>query len=119
MPFYVISHKDDITPQQRDDLAATITRIHTTLFTTPALFVNVKYEDSSAASYYVGGKRVSRDQRKLLLGSSGSRKPECKHLSGHSDAAQATRTTVLASNPLQQFFVLMNSICERFENTRS
>lgn len=61
MPFYVIAHKDDISLQQRDDLAATITKIHTTLFTTPSLFVNVKFEDSSAASYYVGGKRVRQD----------------------------------------------------------
>lgn len=58
MPFYVISHKDPITSQQRDDLAAAITKIHTTLFTTPSLFVNVKFEESSAADYYVGGKRV-------------------------------------------------------------
>lgn len=59
MPFYVISHKDSLTPSQCDELAAAITSIHTILFTTPSLFVNVKFEDASAAPYYVGGKRVS------------------------------------------------------------
>lgn len=62
MPFYVISHTDDMTLQQRDDLAAAITTTHTTLFTTPSLFVNVKFEHSSETSYYVGGKRVRGDQ---------------------------------------------------------
>lgn len=59
MPFYIINHKDPISPPQRDELAATITKIHTTLFTAPSLFVNVKFEDLSQASYYVGGKPVS------------------------------------------------------------
>lgn len=58
MPLYVISHKDEISPSQRDELAAAITKTHTTLFTTPSLFVNVKFEDVSDTSYYVGGKRV-------------------------------------------------------------
>lgn len=58
MPFYVVSHKDAIAPSQRDELAAAITRIHTGVFATPSLFVNVKFEDASAASYYVGGERV-------------------------------------------------------------
>ncbi|EOD48209.1 putative cis-3-chloroacrylic acid protein [Neofusicoccum parvum UCRNP2] len=56
MPLYIVSHKDPISPSQRDELAAAITKIHSTLFTTPSLFVNVKFEDVSAASYYVGGK---------------------------------------------------------------
>ncbi|KAK7723097.1 hypothetical protein SLS57_004654 [Botryosphaeria dothidea] len=56
MPFYIINHKDPISPPQRDELAAVITKIHTTLFTAPSLFVNVKFEDLSQASYYVGGK---------------------------------------------------------------
>lgn len=59
MPLYIIFHKDPITPSQRDELAAAITRIHTNLFSTPSLFVNVKFEDASGASYYVGGKAVS------------------------------------------------------------
>lgn len=58
MPFYVVSHKDAIDPSQRDEIAAAITKTHTELFATPSLFVNVKFEDISAASYYVGGKLV-------------------------------------------------------------
>ncbi|KAJ4394660.1 hypothetical protein N0V93_003879 [Gnomoniopsis smithogilvyi] len=58
MPYYVIAHAGPLTAQHRDALAATITKIHTTLFTTPSLFVNVKFEDVSAASYYVGGRRA-------------------------------------------------------------
>ena len=60
MPLYVISHKDPISSSQRDELAAAITKIHTTLFTTPSFFVNVKFEDASEAPYYVGGKPVSK-----------------------------------------------------------
>lgn len=60
MPLYIISHKDPISPTQRDGLAAAVTKIHTTVFTTPSLFVNVKFEDASDASYYVGGKPVSK-----------------------------------------------------------
>lgn len=60
MPYYVIAHADPLTVQQRDALAATITKVHTTLFTTPSIFVNVKFEDTSTASYYVGGRKVSR-----------------------------------------------------------
>lgn len=60
MPYYVIAHADPLTLEQRDALAATITKIHTGLFTTPSIFVNVKFEDNSAASYYVGGRKVCR-----------------------------------------------------------
>lgn len=60
MPYYVITHADPLTLEQRDALAATITNIHTGLFTTPSIFVNVKFEDTSAASYYVGGRKVCR-----------------------------------------------------------
>ena len=60
MPLYIISHKDPLNTSQRDELAAAITKIHTTVFTTPSLFVNVKFEDVSDASYYVGGKPVSK-----------------------------------------------------------
>ncbi|KAL1645164.1 hypothetical protein SLS58_003869 [Diplodia intermedia] len=56
MPLYIVSHKDPLNTSQRDELAAAITKIHTTVFTTPSLFVNVKFEDVSDASYYVGGK---------------------------------------------------------------
>ncbi|EKG16696.1 Tautomerase [Macrophomina phaseolina MS6] len=56
MPLYIVSHKDPISSSQRDELAAAITKIHANLFTTPSLFVNVKFEDVSTTSYYVGGK---------------------------------------------------------------
>ncbi|KAF2136483.1 uncharacterized protein K452DRAFT_353898 [Aplosporella prunicola CBS 121167] len=56
MPLYLISHKDSISPAQRDELAAAITKTHSDLFTTPSTFVNVKFEDVSSTPYYVGGK---------------------------------------------------------------
>ncbi|KAK0659033.1 hypothetical protein DIS24_g4248 [Lasiodiplodia hormozganensis] len=72
MPLYIISHKDPISPTQRDGLAAAVTKIHTTVFTTPSLFVNVKFEDASDASYYVGGKpaRVNAIHAHVRPGSS-------------------------------------------------
>lgn len=60
MPYYVIAHADPLTVEQRDALAATITQIHTGLFTTPTIFVNVKFEGTSAVPHYVGGRKVGR-----------------------------------------------------------
>lgn len=60
MPLYEIQHICPLTPQQQDDLAAAITTIHSTKFTTPRMFVNVKFVDHTlpnAPITYVAGKR--------------------------------------------------------------
>lgn len=59
MPWYVVSLRDPIGSSERDELASAITKVHTNLFTTPSLFVNVRFEDASNVHHYVGGKRVS------------------------------------------------------------
>lgn len=57
MPLYEIQHICPLTPSQQDDLALAITRIHSTKFTTPKMFVNVKFTDATSHITYVGGKR--------------------------------------------------------------
>jgi phenylpyruvate tautomerase PptA (4-oxalocrotonate tautomerase family) len=58
MPLYTVSHHTHLSSSQQDELAASITTIHTTLFTTPFLFVNVRFEHLDLHSYFVAGKRV-------------------------------------------------------------
>lgn len=57
MPFYEIQHIIPLTDAQQDELAEAITHIHSTMFTTPRLFVNVKFTDYSKVTTFVGGKR--------------------------------------------------------------
>ena len=65
MPLYEFHHSNPLSTSQQDALAAAVTKIHTEKFTTPSLFVNVRFhhfdESGSAGGggYYVGGKRVS------------------------------------------------------------
>lgn len=63
MPWYVVTLRDPIGSSERDELASAITKAHTNLFTTPSLFVNVRFEDASNVHHYVGGKRVSLPRR--------------------------------------------------------
>ncbi|KAF2152320.1 hypothetical protein K461DRAFT_256144 [Myriangium duriaei CBS 260.36] len=57
MPEYNIEHICFLTEGQKDELAEAITRIHSTTFGTPKMFVNVKITDTSEGNLYVGGKR--------------------------------------------------------------
>jgi len=45
MPFYDVEHITPLTSAQRNALAKAITRIHSETFTTPKLFVNVRFVD--------------------------------------------------------------------------
>jgi len=54
---YVVSHQFELTENQRSALAQAITRIHSTLFTTPSLFVNVHFRSTDQYIAYVGGKK--------------------------------------------------------------
>lgn len=60
MPLYEVEHHVPLRDNQRDTLAKQITNIHSRLFTTPSLFVNVRFLDKGASGdyTYVGGKRV-------------------------------------------------------------
>lgn len=57
MPLYMVSHATPLTPAQLDELAQAITELHTTIFTTPSLFVNVRFAPTSDYVGYVGGRR--------------------------------------------------------------
>ncbi|EME41110.1 hypothetical protein DOTSEDRAFT_37805 [Dothistroma septosporum NZE10] len=57
MPLYEIQHICPLTTAQQDELAIAITRIHSTKFTTPKMFVNVKFTDAKEHVTYIGGKR--------------------------------------------------------------
>jgi phenylpyruvate tautomerase PptA (4-oxalocrotonate tautomerase family) len=56
MPFYDIHHSVPLSALQQRTLAEKITYLHSRKFTTPSLFVNVLFHDSSKDIVYVGGK---------------------------------------------------------------
>ncbi|KAI7089903.1 hypothetical protein KC356_g2065 [Hortaea werneckii] len=56
MPLYEVQHYITLTISQKDELAEAITKIHSTKFTTPRMFVNVHFTDTSSQRTYVGGK---------------------------------------------------------------
>ncbi|KAL6713405.1 hypothetical protein ACLMJK_008870 [Lecanora helva] len=65
MPAYEIEHTTPLSPSEKDQLAQAITDIHTRLFTTPSLFVNVRFVkvgdggEEGEGGYYVGGRKTS------------------------------------------------------------
>lgn len=58
MPLYLITlaHPHLLTPSQRRSLAESLTRIHTTLFSTPSLFVNVRFTNAAGGPSAAIGK---------------------------------------------------------------
>ena len=58
MPLYIVSHYTPLSTSEKDALAWAITKSHTELFTTPSIFVNVKFQDIKDTSCYVGGYAV-------------------------------------------------------------
>ena len=59
MPLYEIEHVCHITRDQQQLIANAIVKIHSEIFTTPSLFVNVRFKDASAIPLFVAGQRVS------------------------------------------------------------
>jgi phenylpyruvate tautomerase PptA (4-oxalocrotonate tautomerase family) len=57
MPFYSVQHAVALTISQQDELAEELTKLHSTRFTTPRLFVNISFVDVSNATIYVAGRR--------------------------------------------------------------
>jgi phenylpyruvate tautomerase PptA (4-oxalocrotonate tautomerase family) len=57
MPLFEIQHVVPLTDAQKDALAEAITKIHSTIFTTPRVAVNVRYTDVSKVLMYIAGKR--------------------------------------------------------------
>ncbi|KAK4962983.1 hypothetical protein LTR10_000610 [Elasticomyces elasticus] len=60
----------------KDELANAITTIHSTKFSTPKLFVNVEFQDTSNASTYVGGKQKAANHLFAHVRSGSSRRRE-------------------------------------------
>ncbi|PPJ60705.1 hypothetical protein CBER1_03457 [Cercospora berteroae] len=58
MPLYEIRHTTPLNAGQEDALAQGITKIHSTKFTTPKLFVNVLFTPFADKTYYAGGVPV-------------------------------------------------------------
>ncbi|KAL1875573.1 hypothetical protein Plec18167_005509 [Paecilomyces lecythidis] len=57
MPLYEICHSTPLTPAQKSQLAQSITRLHSTTFHTPSLFVNVRFTSPEpVGDYFVAGK---------------------------------------------------------------
>ncbi|KAL4962158.1 uncharacterized protein BDV14DRAFT_179107 [Aspergillus stella-maris] len=73
MPFYQIEHTIPLSKPQRDALAKSITTIHTRKFSTPKLFVNVRFTDSSRDFNYVGGKECAINRITGYVRAGGSR----------------------------------------------
>ena len=59
MPLYEIEHVCPITPDQQQSIVNAIVKIHSEMFTTPSLFVNVRFKDTNALPLFVAGQRVS------------------------------------------------------------
>ncbi|KAI5923767.1 hypothetical protein F4810DRAFT_667374 [Camillea tinctor] len=76
MPLYDFTHKVSLSPQQQDSLAEAITKIHTTYFTTPSLFVNVRFTPADSYRAYVGGKRKQANILVARVRTSPARKRE-------------------------------------------
>ncbi|KAK5702600.1 hypothetical protein LTR97_003545 [Elasticomyces elasticus] len=76
MPFYEVKHTTPLTVSQKDELANAITTIHSTKFSTPKLFVNVEFQDTSNASTYVGGKQKAANHLFAHVRSGPSRRRE-------------------------------------------
>lgn len=80
MPYYNVEHSFPLNAHQKQDLAERITKLHAKAFTTPSIFVQVKFyqQDASTHNHFVGG--VSRDETtNRILGfvrSSAERKKE-------------------------------------------
>jgi phenylpyruvate tautomerase PptA (4-oxalocrotonate tautomerase family) len=60
MPYYEVNHACTLTESQKGDLASAITRTHSTKFSTPSMFVNVKFTDIKDTPFYIGGKHRTR-----------------------------------------------------------
>ncbi|KAM0811557.1 hypothetical protein AB5N19_11913 [Seiridium cardinale] len=56
MPMYEVELVAALTQSQKDALAFAITQIHSSKFTTPKLFVNVKITDARKQETYVAGR---------------------------------------------------------------
>lgn len=70
MPLYTVEHSYPLTAPQKQEIAAAITKLHTSKFLAPSFFVHVTFRASSAAdqNYFLAGKpRVTATNRIIGL----------------------------------------------------
>ena len=77
MPLYEVEYVISLSTDQKTHFAKSITEIHSQLFTTPSLFVNVRFTDVSHHDIYVGGKPVSLSVSIVLIPTANASKLEC------------------------------------------
>ncbi|KAI7479632.1 hypothetical protein KC351_g7437, partial [Hortaea werneckii] len=76
MPLYEVQHYITLTISQKDELAEAITKIHSTKFSTPRMFVNVHFLDTSSLRTYIGGKPHQANHIRALVRNGPSRTSE-------------------------------------------
>ena len=79
MPMYTVEHSFPLTTAQKTDLAERITKLHSTKFTTPSVYVQVKFQsqDPSHQNHFVAGKlRKQSSNRILAYVRAGSTRPQ-------------------------------------------
>ena len=59
MPLYEVEHIVSLDRDEKSHFTKSITDAHSQLFTTPSLFVNVRFTNVSDHDTYLGGKPVS------------------------------------------------------------
>ncbi|KAL0940010.1 uncharacterized protein CTRU02_206620 [Colletotrichum truncatum] len=70
MPFYQVHHTWSLTMDQRQSIAAAITKLHCSAFKTPAFFVHVNFikqdAEAPAGTYFMAGKPRSSNSNKIM-----------------------------------------------------
>ncbi|KAE9978875.1 hypothetical protein EG327_007213 [Venturia inaequalis] len=68
MPLYTITHTTPLSSTKKDKLAAALTTLHSTKFTTPKLFVNIRFVNAehSRVETYVAGKSMQGRENNYL-----------------------------------------------------
>lgn len=65
MPLYDIEHVIPLTSSEQQSIATAITDLHSSRFTTPKWFVNVRFTDASSVTVFRGG--VLRCYNRLII----------------------------------------------------
>jgi len=80
MPFYNVEHSFPLSLEQKSDFAERVTKLHAHTFTTPSIFVQVKYyqQDATVPNHFVGGKPKDESINRIIgyVRSSAERKKE-------------------------------------------
>jgi phenylpyruvate tautomerase PptA (4-oxalocrotonate tautomerase family) len=67
MPLYQVEYTSPLTRSEKNDLAASITRIHQSAYGAPSIFIGITFKDISDVEYYAGSKLVSMNTYHFIL----------------------------------------------------